>query len=74
MKPNNSTSIDVIGPPVNMCAKINHKAQSNGVVIGGDLFQMVKDLSDYRFTSISGLSIGLKYTYPIYSLTRRKQV
>ena len=74
MKSNNSVSLDVIGPPVNMCSKINHRATSNSVVIGGDLYQMVKDQNDYRFTQIPGFSIGLKYTYPIYALTRRKQI
>lgn len=72
MKSNNSTSVDPIGPPVNMCAKINHRAQSNAAVIGGDLYQITNDLVGYRFSPISGLSIGLKYTYPIYALTRKR--
>ena len=71
MNANNSTSIDVIGPPVNMCSKINHMAENNGVVIGGDLYQMIKDYEDYKFKPTKGFSIGLKYSYPIYSLTRK---
>jgi adenylate cyclase len=70
MKSNNSSSIDLIGPPLNMCAKINHKAQKNGMVIGGDLYQLVRDLKKYRFSPVGGLSIGLKFTYPVYSVSK----
>ena len=72
MNTNNSSMPDLIGPPVNMCSKINHRAENNGVVIGGDLYQVVKDLQDYRFKPETGFSIGLKYAYPIYSVSRRK--
>ena len=71
MNANNSTSIDVIGPPVNMCSKINHMAEKNRVVIGGDLYEMIKDYEDFKLKQTKGFSIGLKYTYPIYSLTRK---
>jgi len=70
MKSNNSSSPDLIGPPMNMCAKINHLAQPNGVVIGGDLYQNVKELNDYRYSQRKGFSIGFKFTYPVYSITR----
>jgi len=71
MKSNNSSSIDLIGPPVNMCSKINHKASNNGMVIGGDLYEVIKEIKEYRFKSISGLSIGLKLIYPIYDVSRK---
>ena len=63
--------IDFIGPPLNMCAKINRLALRNGIVIGGDLYQMVKDFGDYSFQELKGSSVGLKYDYPVYSLTRK---
>ena len=71
MNSNNSSTPDLIVPPVNMCTKINHRAENNGVVIGGDLYQVVKDLQDYRFRPETGFSIGLKYAYPIYSVSRK---
>ena len=71
MQQSNSFSIDLIGPPVNMCSKINHKAPSNGMVIGGDLHELVKDSKEYRFKAVTGLSIGLKHTYPIYEVCRK---
>jgi len=72
MNSNNSSTPDLIGPPVNMCTKINHRAENNGFVIGGDLYQVVKDLQDYRFRPETGFSIGLKYSYPIYSVKRKE--
>ena len=63
-----SSSYDLIGPPVNMCAKINHLASSNGIVIGGDLYQNVKNFNKFRFSQKRGFSIGLKYSYPVYAV------
>lgn len=71
MKSNNSSSVDLIGPPVNMCSKINHAATTNGAVIGGDLFSMVKGFNDYKFKEQKGFSLGFKHPYPVYSLERR---
>ena len=70
MKFANSSSIDIIGTPVNICKKINCSAPQNGVVVGGDLYQMVKNFRDYKFKQICECSVGLKYTYPIYSVRR----
>lgn len=71
MEPNNLSPMDVMGPPVNMCSKMNHNAEVNGIVIGGDMYEMVKDLHDYRFKQVDGYSIGLKYAYPVYSVYRK---
>lgn len=71
MKPNGDSSLDMIGPPLNMCSKINHLVKSNEAVIGGDLYQMVKKFDDYKFQQIKGFSIGLKYEYPAYLVTKK---
>ncbi|MDH3658047.1 MAG: adenylate/guanylate cyclase domain-containing protein [Nitrosopumilus sp.] len=70
MKANDTKSLDMIGPPVNMCNKINRTASRNGVVIGGDLYLMVKNFGDYRFSEVKGYTLGFKNSYPIYSLER----
>ncbi len=70
MKTQSSVVNDLIGPPVNMCAKINHRAQNNEYVIGGDFHEHVKTLHDYDFNQQQGFSIGLKYSYPIYAVKR----
>lgn len=70
MKAENLKYSDLIGPPVNMCAKINCHAQTNGYVVGGDFHEHVKSLDDYDFHSEKGFSIGLKYSYPVFSVDR----
>ena len=67
----NSSQPDMMGPPLNMCSKINHLASSNGVVIGGDLYEMVKHFDDYYFKSTKGFDLGFKYLYSVYSLNRK---
>ena len=66
MKSSDSASIDMIGTPINMCAKINRKAPTNGIVVGGDIREMLKKVHRYEFEEIDGYSIGLKLDYPIY--------
>lgn len=71
MTSNNSESMDMIGPPVNMCSKINHLATPNSTVIGGDLYSMVHKFDDYKFKEVKGFSLGFKHSYPVYELHRR---
>jgi class 3 adenylate cyclase len=71
MKSNVSNSLDMIGSPLNMCSKINHMAEKNQFVVGGDLFQMSKGLDDYLFTGINDFSLDFKLSYPIYSVSRK---
>ena len=70
MKTNYSSSIDVLGTPVNMCNKINHSASKNGIVIGSDLYRIVKNFENFQYKMINACSIGLKYMYPIYSVQK----
>ena len=71
MKSNTSDSLDMIGPPVNMCTKINHHAKPNQAVIGGDLYEMVKDFDEYAFKGLPSYSLGFKLSYPVYLLLRK---
>ena len=70
MKTSTSDSLDMLGPPINMCTKINHAARTNGIVIGGDLYTMVKSFNDYKFNKVDDFSLGFKHTYPVYSVRR----
>lgn len=67
-----STSIDMIGTPINMCAKINRKSPSNGIVVGGDIREMLKKVHRFEFEEIDGYSIGLKLDYPIYVVRKNE--
>jgi CheY-like chemotaxis protein/class 3 adenylate cyclase len=68
---------DLFGPTVNMCAKINSQAEPNGIVIGGDLHEMVKRFSfkDYSFEKVAKKQpIGIRYSYPVYSVVRKDEL
>ena len=67
----NDSSIDLIGSPVNMCSKINRQAPVNGIVVGGDLYQLTKGLKDYYFKKGEDFSLCFKQSYPIYYLRRK---
>jgi len=67
----NSSSVDLIGTPVNICSKINSQAPVNGIIIGGDLHEIVKDFDGYYYKIAEPFSVGLKNSYPIYSLRRK---
>jgi two-component system, OmpR family, response regulator ChvI len=71
-----SRVVDVFGPTVNMCAKINSKAPLNGVIIGGDLYQIIKGLHEssaslFVIKQMGAYSIEGSKTpsYPLYSVT-----
>ena len=59
--------IDLVGPSINTCAKINDLAPINGTIFGGDLYEKIKHFSEYGFKNVGGFSIGLKQSYPIFT-------
>ena len=67
-----SANEDVFGATVNMCAKINHSAIPNSMVIGGDLFEIVKSFDGYQFEPVAVYSSGFKFEYTVYSVTYHK--
>ena len=65
---------DLFGSTMNICAKINSMAEPNGIVIGGDLYQIVKSFSfinnGYEFRELQGgYSIGFNHRYPVYHVS-----
>jgi class 3 adenylate cyclase len=71
MKTNGSSNIDVFGTPVNMCTKINHAAPKNSIVIGSDLYRTAKKLDSYSYRMINSYSVGMKFVYPVYYVSRK---
>jgi class 3 adenylate cyclase len=65
-----STTEDLFGPTVNICAKINSFATPNSMVIGGDFYEIVKNIDkNYFFSKVGEYSIDdLGIQYPIYSI------
>jgi len=70
MKLTGSKSLDMIGPAINMCCKINRCAEKNGVVIGGDLYRIAKHVDKFVFKEIKGCSAGFKLEYPVYTVKK----
>jgi len=68
MNTTDSPSIDLIGPPVNMCTKINHCAKQNEFVIGGDLYEMVRKFNGYKFQQAPSCNVGFRQSYPVYKV------
>lgn len=68
----NSPLDDIFGTTVNVCSRINRIADPNTVVIGGDLYSIVKDISRYSFAEVNPFSLGFKFSYPVYSIMERR--
>jgi two-component system, OmpR family, response regulator ChvI len=67
---------DLFGSPMNICAKINSMAEPNGIVIGGDLYRIVRSFyfyNEYEFKEVSGYSVGFKSTYPVYAIVAKNR-
>jgi CheY-like chemotaxis protein len=75
-----SRVVDVFGPTVNMCAKMNSKAPLNGFIVGGDLYQIIKgqheSSTSFIIKPMGAYSIeGLKApAYPLYHVTTEAQL
>ena len=71
-KSTSSQCDDLFGSTMNLCAKINARAAANGMVIGDDLYQIVKKScfdDEYHFQGLGEYSIiDFKHKYPIYSV------
>src|SRR5215210_9302483 len=62
---------DLFGSPMNICAKINSMAEPNGIVLGGDLYKIIKSFSfvkGYEFRELrGGYSMDFDHKYPVYT-------
>ena len=66
-----SSCDDIFGSTVNVCSKINRLAKPDEMVIGNDMYQIVKDFDDYAFKITDDYSLGLSQQYPVYSVLRK---
>lgn len=62
---------DLFGSPVNFCSKINHSATPYGIVIGGDLYNIIKGYNEFKFRVVDSFNGGQRYGYPIYQVFSR---
>jgi two-component system response regulator ChvI len=63
---------DFFGSTINLCAKINKVSVPDKILIGGDLFRVLKALPSisnaYIFSPAGEYSVGMKYAYPLYTV------
>ena len=68
-----SQSEDLFGSAMNISAKINSKARPNGLVIGENLFEIVKALEEYTFVASNETLIGMKGEYRVYHVDQKEK-
>jgi CheY-like chemotaxis protein len=69
---------DLFGSTVNFCSKINSHAPPNGIIIGNDLYQIIRslrpDTNNYLFKEFDSCFSGAgKYSYATYLVSRGRQ-
>jgi len=62
--------MDLVGPTINTCSKINNLASINNIVIGRDLYKKIKYFQQYRLKKDGEFSIDLKQRYPVFTISR----
>ena len=70
-KSTTSNISDIFGPTVNRCFKINSLCPKNSVVVGINLYEILKDFSEYEFTQLSDNEMKQKYGYTIFEVRRK---
>jgi class 3 adenylate cyclase len=69
-----SQSEDLFGSAMNISAKINSKAKPNGLVIGENLFEIVRGLDEYyTFVPSNEALIGVKGEYRVYHVGEKEK-
>ncbi|MHA7646282.1 HAMP domain-containing protein [Nitrosopumilus sp. S4] len=61
---------DIFGSTVNRCAKMNRSSPPNGVIIGENFYDKVKDFEGYKFEKIESKIVSTEEVYIGYSVSR----
>ncbi|QLH03686.1 adenylate/guanylate cyclase domain-containing protein [Nitrosopumilus cobalaminigenes] len=62
---------DIFGPTVNRCFKINSLCPKNSIVVGINLYEILKDFDEYEFTQFCSIEMKKKYGYSIFEVRRK---
>ncbi len=77
-KTSSSMSEDLFGATINMCSKINTKAAPNGIIIGDDLYSVLKrsfpDISNAYSFKKGEYSSELIKPYPVYEVKSKLEL
>jgi len=62
---------DIFGPTVNRCFKINSLCPENSIVIGDNMYEILKDFHEYEYAQLSDNEMKQKYGYTIFEVRRK---
>jgi len=62
---------DIFGPTVNRCFKINSLCPENSIVMGDNMYEILKDFDEYEFAELSDNEMKQKYGYTIFVVRRK---
>ena len=62
---------DIFGPTVNRCFKINSLCPENSIIIGDNMYKILKDFNEYEFAQLSDNEMKQKYGYTIFEVRRK---
>lgn len=71
VKDSNSDIVDIFGPTMCVCSKINSLAPPNCMVIGGDLYEIVKSLTDFNILAYGQYFVQDKHPYPVFLVFKK---
>ncbi|MGH1566096.1 MAG: HAMP domain-containing protein [Nitrosopumilus sp.] len=62
---------DIFGPTVNRCFKINSLCPKNSIIIGENMYRVVKGFTEYEFTELCVIELKQKYDYNVFEVRRK---
>lgn len=62
---------DIFGSTVNRCFKINSLCPKNSIIIGDNMYEILKDFHEYEFVQLSDYGMKQKYGYTIFEVRRK---
>ena len=65
---------DVFGPTVNQCFKINSLCPKNSIVVGINLYDVLKKFTEYEFIQLCVIEMKQKYGYSIFEVKRKEPI
>ncbi|MCJ8305981.1 MAG: adenylate/guanylate cyclase domain-containing protein [Nitrosopumilus sp.] len=62
---------DIFGPTVNRCFKINSLCPKNSIVVGENLYNILKSFDEYDLVELCIIELKQKYDYKIFEVRRK---
>lgn len=70
-KDQNSEIVDIFGPTMCLCAKINNLSPPNCLLVGSDLYEIVKSFPEFSIYNFGEYIIQEKHQYPVFLVFRK---